>query len=314
MNILALDFGGTRMRAAWYTFHDGALTQQTRVETATQATDPRDTVIQRLITLGRQVIPAGAGPDAVGIAAPGPHEAATGVIHHSFTLPGWHAVPLGDILRQAFGCPVYMQNDGNLGALAEYHNGAGRGCNPLLYMTISTGIGGGVILNGQLFTGWSGLAAEPGHVMVTTPEGERVRLEAIASGTAIGDRAQRLLASTTVESTLRTVPIIDGAAVGHAAQQGDAFALSVIRTAGEYLGLGMVSLLHLFSPEAMVIGGSVAKLGDLLFEPAREVINAHILNSRFIPPNLIRPAQHGENVCLIGAAWWAAQKSGQTAR
>ena len=128
------------------------------------------------------------------------------------------------------------------------------------------------------------------------------------------DRAQRLLASTMVESTLRAVPIIDGAAVGHAAQQGDAFALSVIRTAGEYLGLGMVSLLHLFSPEAMVIGGSVAKLGDLLFEPAREIINAHILNSRFIPPNLIRPAQHGENVCLIGAAWWVAQKSGQTAR
>lgn len=309
MKILALDFGGTRMRAAWYTFSNGELHQQARVETATQATDPRDTVMQRLITLGRQVIPAGAVPDALGIAAPGPHDASTGVIHHSFTLPGWHAVPLGDILRATFGCPVYMQNDGNLGAVAEYQGGAGRGCDPLLYMTISTGIGGGVILNGQLFTGWSGLAAEPGHVMVTTPEGERVRLEAIASGTAIGDRARRLLATTTVESSLRAATIIDGAAVGHAAQDGDAFALSVIRTAGEYLGLGMVSLLHLFSPEAIVIGGSVAKLGDLLFDPAREIINAHILNPRFIPPNLIRLAQHGENVCLIGAAWWASRQA-----
>ncbi len=309
MNILALDFGGTRMRAAWYTLKSGELTQQTRVETATLANDPRDTVIDRLIALGRQVVPAGAVPDALGIAAPGPHDATTGVIHHSFTLPGWHAVPLGDILRQAFGCPVYMQNDGNLGAVAEYHGGAGRGCDPLLYMTISTGIGGGVILNGQLFTGWSGLAAEPGHVMVTTPQGERVRLEAIASGTAIGDRARMLLASADVDSSLRAVPFIDGAAVGHAAQDGDAFALSVIRTAGEYLGMGMVSLLHLFSPEAIVIGGSVAKLGGLLFDPAREIIDAHILNPRFIPPNLIRPAQHGENVCLIGAAWWASRQA-----
>ncbi len=310
MNILALDFGGTRMRAAWYKLSaDGALAQQQRAETATQATDPPDTVINRLIALGRQVIPAGAVPDELGIAAPGPHDAATGVIHHTFTLPGWHEVPLGAILSAAFGCPVTMQNDGNLGALAEYRGGAGRGCNPMLYMTISTGIGGGVIINGDLFTGWSGLAAEPGHVMVTTPEGERVRLEAIASGTAIGDRARRLLASGNSDSSLRTAPVIDGAAVGHAAQQGDAFALSVVRTAGEYLGLGMVSLLHLFSPEAIIIGGSVAKLGDLLFDPAREVINAHVLNPRFVPPDLIRLAQHGENVCLIGAAWWAAQAS-----
>ena len=311
MSILALDFGGTRTRAAWITFDGSGQSQPViheRAETLTRSSDAPQAVIDRLIAVGRQVIPKNCIPKALGIAAPGPHDAKTGVIHHSYTLPGWHEVPLGQILSDVFGCPVYMQNDGNLGAVAEYTGGAGVGCDPMIYMTISTGIGGGVIIGGELFTGWSRLAAEPGHIVVTSPEGLPVRLEAIASGTAIGQRARLLLQAEDIHSSLRESPVVDGAAVGRAAVQGDPFALQVIRTAGHYLGIGMVNLLHLFSPQAVVIGGSTAQLGDLLFDPAREVIEQHVLDPRFIPPNLIRPAQLGDDVCLIGAAWWAFQR------
>jgi glucokinase len=316
MSILALDFGGTRTRAGWFIANhpspEPTLIQ--RAETLTRATDPRDQVIDRLIALARQVIPPGATPRAIGISAPGPNNAAAGMIYHSYALPGWENVPLGQMLSDALGAPVYLENDGNMGALAEYTGGAGRGCDPMLYMTISTGIGGGVILGGQLFTGWSGLAAEPGHLLVMSHEGEYVRLEAVASGTALGQTAQRLLSTTDTPSVLRDSSagdsrVIDGAAVGRAAQAGDPLALSIIQSAGEHLGVGIVTLLHLFSPQAIVVGGSVSRLGDLLFEPARSVIAEKVLDPLFIPPNLIRPAHYGDDVCLIGAAMHAIRQS-----
>lgn len=294
--ILTLDFGGTRMRAAWMGLNgDLQPTVHQRAETPTLATDPVDTVIARLIALARQVIPKGEKPEAVGLAAPGPHDAKSGVIYHSYTLPGWKDVPLARLLADALDAPVFMQNDGNLGAVAEYMGGAGKGCNPMIYMTISTGIGGGVMIDGKLFTGWSGLAAEPGHQMMLSPEGGWVRLEALASGTAIGQRAGR-----------------DGAAIARAAAAGDAAAIEVLNTVSQYLGMGIVSLLHLFSPEAIVIGGSVAKLGNRLFDPVRTIVQEHVLDPRFMPPNLIRPAHFGEDVCLIGAALWALSQAAPT--
>ncbi len=308
MSILALDFGGTRTRAGWFIANSPSseLRLIQRAETLTRAADPPDQVIDRLIALARQIIPPGETPRAVGISAPGPNNAAAGIIYHSYALPGWANVPLGQILSDALGAPVYLENDGNMGALAEYIGGAGQGCDPMIYMTISTGIGGGVILGGRLFTGWSGLAAEPGHLLVMSPEGNYVRLEAVASGTALAQVARQLLSTTDTPSTLRSSATLDGAAVGRAAQAGDPLALEIVRSAGEYLGVGIVTLLHLFSPQALIVGGSVSQLGDLLFQPAHRVIAEKVLDSRFIPPNLIRPAHYGDDVCLIGAAIYAA--------
>jgi glucokinase len=308
MNVLAFDFGGTRMRAGWFTPDSGGIPRLIRrQETATQVEDGQAAVTDRLIALGRAVIPQGAQPDAVGIAAPGPHDTRTGVIHHAYTLPGWHEVPLGALLSDAFDAPVRMENDGNMGAIAEYTLGAGRGCSPMIYMTVSTGIGGGVMIEGRLFTGWSGLAAEPGHILVMGDDGTYTRLEAIASGTAMGERARRMLAGNDRASILRDHAWIDGAAVGRAAAAGDPLALAIVADAGVHLGYGLVTLLHLFSPQCVVIGGSVSGLGELLFAPAREVVGRLVLDARFIPPDLIRPAALGEDVCLIGAALHALQ-------
>jgi glucokinase len=311
MNILAFDFGGTRTRAAWYTAESGQHpVQHARDEQLTLSSDAQARLIERLIALGRRVIPDGRTPDAVGIAAPGPADNARGVIYHSYALPGWENVPLGDMLRDAFGAPVYMENDGSMGALAEGLAGAGRDANPMIYMTISTGIGGGVLIDKKLFTGWSGLASEPGHIVVTAPDGTPTRLEAVASGTALGERARVLLATTDTPSGLRAAAFVDGAAVGAAAAHGDPLALEIVTRAGTILGYGFVSLLHLFSPEAIVLGGSAVKLGELLLAPARAAIEQHVLDARYLPPFLLRPAQFGEDVCLFGAALYAATING----
>ncbi|MBC6937955.1 MAG: ROK family protein [Chloroflexi bacterium] len=304
MGILAIDFGGTRTRTAWY---DANLEQQARNETPSLVNQPAESVIQRIIETARRVVPPGAVIEAVGISAPGPLDSRAGVIRHAKTLPGWVDVPLAAIVGEAFGAPAWMENDANLAALSEYRLGAGRGCDPMVYLTISTGIGGGAVIGGRLFTGWSGLAVEPGHMRFTLPDGSVRRLEELASGTAVGQRAQERLARDAAPSSLRDAPEINGQIVGQAAQAGDPLALEVVREAGFWLGLGIVNLLHLLSPQAIVVGGSVSLLGDLLFDPARAAIKAHVLDPAFIPPALIRPAALGDDVCLVGAAAFALQ-------
>lgn len=304
MGILAIDFGGTRTRTAWY---DANLEQQARDETPSLVSQPAESVIRRIIETARRVVPPGAAIEAVGISAPGPLDSRAGVIRHAKTLPGWRDVPLAAIVGEAFGAPAWMENDANLAALAEYRLGAGRGCDPMVYLTISTGIGGGAVIGGRLFTGWSGLAVEPGHMRFTLPDGSVRRLEELASGTAVGLRAQERLARDAAPSLLRGAPEINGQIVGQAAQAGDPLALEVVQEAGFWLGLGIVNLLHLLSPQVIVVGGSASLLGDLLFDPACAAIEAHVLDPAFIPPALIRPAALGDDVCLVGAAAFALQ-------
>lgn len=300
MGILAIDFGGTRTRAAFY---NDDLQQIARDETRSLVDQPAEAVIERILNTARRVVPAGETISAIGISAPGPLDPRTGIIRHALTLPGWRDTPLAEIVSDAFaGIPAYIENDGNLAALAEYKFGAARGCDPTLYLTLSTGIGGGAIINGNLFTGWSGLAIEPGHMRFTLPSGEVRRLEELASGTGIGLSAQDRLAATTQPSSLRLCATINGQVVGEAAQAGDPLAIEIVHEAGMWLGLGFVNLLHLYSPRVIVLGGSVSKLGDLILNPAWAMIRVHILDERFIPFDLIRLAQLGDDVCLMGAA------------
>jgi glucokinase len=302
--ILAIDFGGTRTRAAWF---DNDIQQQARTETPTLVDQGQQAVIARIIDTARAVIPAGGRIRAIGISAPGPLDARRGVIEHARTLPGWQDVPLAAIVSDALGgVPVYMENDANLAALAEHDRGSAAGSDPLIYLTISTGIGGGAVIGGELFTGWRGLAIEPGHQRFTLPDGSIRRLEELASGTALGQHAALLLAQdTTTPSVLRDVAPVDGKAVGNAARAGDALAVRIVEEAGRWLGLGLVNVMHLFNPQAIVLGGSVAQLGDLLLDPARRVIAEHILAPGFDAPGLVQITSLGDDVCLVGAALYA---------
>jgi len=303
--ILAIDFGGTHTRVGYF---DADLRLLKHTVILSQVREPQDMVIHRIIKIADLLIDGDVR--AIGLSAPGPLDTERGVIYRAWTLPQWHDVPFGDHLREAFGVPVYTQNDANCGALAEYHMGAGRGADPMIYLTLSTGIGGGVVIDGRLFTGARGLAAEPGHQVFRLPDGRVKKLEELASGTALGLIARERLAAWHGETVLRKRTVIDGQAVGQAAQAGDSFALEIVQEAGAWLGLGLVNLLHLFNPRAIVMGGSVAQLGDVLFAPARAVIHQHVLSSDFWAEDLLRPAALGDNVCLIGAAWLARAGSG----
>jgi glucokinase len=297
---LAIDFGGTRSRAALF---DGELRLIRRAETLSRVNDGPETVLNRLIELSKSLTDSEDAPASIGIAAPGPLDTNTGVIIKAETLPGWSQVPIARTLSRAFASiPVFVENDANLGAVAEYHLGAGQGADPMIYLTISTGIGGGAIINGELFTGADGLAIEPGHMRLTLPDGGPRRLEELASGTALGYWAQYRLKTRAMPSTLQDMDVIDGQAVGEAAAAGDQLAGEVVKQAGEWLGLGLVNLLHLFNPAAIVLGGSVMKLGDLLLDPARQVMEEQVLYAGFLPHNLLRRATLGDDMCLLGAA------------
>ncbi len=297
---LALDFGGTRSRAALL---DDDMRLIRRAEMRSRVSDGPDAVLHRLVKLAKSVTDAAVAPAAIGIAAPGPLDTEAGLIIKAETLPGWSQVPIAAALSDAFaGVPAFVENDANLGALAEYHLGAGQGADPMIYLTISTGIGGGAIIGGEIFTGAGGHAIEPGHLRLTLPDGSIRRLEEFASGTALGNSARHRLKTDAKPSIMREMDRIDGQAVGEAALAGDALALDCVREAGTWLGLGLVNLLHLFNPAAIILGGSVMKLGDLLLDPARQVIEDHILYEGFMPHNLLRPAKLGDDVCLVGAA------------
>lgn len=303
MAIVAIDFGGTRLRAGHF---DNQLNVLARAETATLAHESQDAVIERIIRLGRQVWPARDEVMAIGISAPCPN-AFTGIISHAAVIPHWHNVPLASIVSNAFGgVPVYMENDANLGALAEYHRGAAQGADPAVYMTISTGIGGGLVVDGRLFTGRHGLAIEPGHTKYRGTDGKIYSLQDFASGPGIARLAKLRLAESDQPSLLRHEPELTGKIVGEAAQAGDALALAVIEEAGWWLGLGLVNVVHMVNPEAVVLGGSVViRLADLILSPARRILAEYVVDPGFYDDHLLRLAYLDDDVCLVGAAFYA---------
>lgn len=312
--IIAMDMGGTQLRFALL---DGAYRVLARHAEATRPEEGPGPVLERIVarmrSLGEQ-----AGWDrirAVGVAAPGPLDPFRGVILHAPNLPGWRDVPMAEPLRQALGCPVFMGNDANLGALAEQRRGAGRGHGDVVYVTVGTGIGGGVISGGRLVLGQQGLAGEVGH-MTLQPQGPRCHcgnrgcLEALASGTAIGRQAREL-----VEAGVRTSMAklaggeperITAKLVHKAADDGDVVAVDLFRQAGRYLGIGMANLMYIFNPSLVVVGGSVAKAGHLLFVPMQATIRERTYELFWRDCPLV-PAALGDDVGLIGAAVWARE-------
>jgi glucokinase len=238
---------------------------------------------------------------------PGPVNPWTGVIASAPNLPGWRDVPFKEIVEAALGLPAHVGNDANLAALGEHSYGAGRGDDDMIYLTVSTGIGGGIIADGRLVLGTAGLAGEPGH-MTILPDGPPCNcgntgcLEVLASGTAIGREARRRLAAGEA-SALAGQPIetVDAEDVVRAARAGDRLAAEVFGEAMGYLGVGVANLVHLFNPRAIIIGGGVSNAGDLLFHPVREAVRRRCMAAFRQDIRIIR-AKLGDDVGLLGAA------------
>lgn len=301
--IVGVDLGGTQMRAACM---DTQLNILERIAEPTLAYEGPERVVARLLETIARVMPEDtARVVGIGVSAPGPINPRTGVIVSPPNLPGWHNVPLRKIIQERFGSPTFLGNDANVAALAETTHGAAKGYKHVIYLTISTGIGGGVIDEGRLMIGAEGLGAEAGH-MIMVINGKITDLEKEAAGPAIARKAAaRIQAgekSRITELVNGSLDLVTAKTVGDAAAEGDPLAIDVLQKAGYLIGLGIVSLMHLFNPEVVVIGGGVSKTGELLFAPMREAIQQYTMDSSYYENVSIIPAALGDNVALIGAA------------
>ncbi|MCV3207710.1 ROK family protein [Mesorhizobium sp. YC-39] len=303
---LAFDLGGTELR--------GALVERggrvaARVSAPTMAGAGSEAVIGQIVALAGTLLAE--HPQAkvagIGMCAPGPLDPKAGIVIGPPTLAGWHDVPLIDILSRQFGLPVRLENDANAAALGEWRFGAGRGSGSLVFVTVSTGIGGGVVADGHIYHGRRGLAAEIGH-MTITGEGDRCFcgavgcFEAVASGTALGRRATRLTAPGD-GSLLRRLSGDGDVSARHvveAARAGDVSALELVDAEAKWLGIGFTNLLHLYSPDLIVMGGGLANGFDLLGPGIRATVEQRAMPAyRDVP---IVPAELGDRAGLIGAA------------
>jgi glucokinase len=250
----------------------------------------------------------GAGA-AVGLGLPCTIDRERGLAITAVNLPIAN-VPIRDLMRERLKTQVFIDNDANLAALAEHRFGAARGARDALLLTIGTGIGGGVIIDGDLYRGATGAAGELGHVVVDL-NGPRCQgncpnrgcVEALASGTAIareGLLAAERAPDSALGRSLAAGETIDGRAVTDAAVAGDEVARAVVTEAGRYLGVALASLANAFEPEVIVIGGGVSAVGDVLLEPAR----AELVSRALEPMNRIPvvPAELGPEAGMIGAA------------
>lgn len=256
---------------------------------------------------------------AVGLGAPGPLNRREGVIYHAPNLPGWRDVPIVRLLQDELGCPVFLENDANAAGFGEWALGAGRGTRDMIYLTISTGIGGGLIIDGRIHHGRDDGAGEVGH-MTVLPDGPRCGCgrkgcwEALASGTAIARAMVARLGSGGESRVLALAggnpEAITAALVAQAAREGDALAREVLDRAFYYLAVGIVNLIHLLNPEAVVIGGGVAKMGEELFAPVRAMVKerAYPVMARDLP---IVPAALGDRAGALGAAMVARRALGE---
>ena len=284
---------------------------ESRVAVDTNAHEGFDAVFGRVISSIRRVWPAeeSARVAAIGLGAPGPLNFKQGVLRFAPNLPGWINVPLQEMLADRFHVPAFVGNDADVAALAEHRFGAGVGVADLLYMTISTGIGGGMVFNNRLFTGGQGLGGEVGH-MAIDPRGPKCScgnvgcLEVLASGTAIARRARERLgsgeASVLHDWAAGDVSTITAKDVSRAGKQGDALAISVFREAGTYIGSTLVSLMYLLNPELFILGGSVTLADDLIFDPIYETVKSRAPKVYREKTRIVK-AQLGGDVGLWGA-------------
>jgi glucokinase len=300
--VIGVDLGGTRLRAARL---DQGLHVLHREEVLTHAQEGVDATLERISDMIAHVLPDDLSTvEGIGVSVPGPTNPRTGVVVAPPNLRGWHNVPLGDILRRRFDVPIYIGNDANVAALAEVVRGAARGTRHAIFVTVSTGIGGGIINDGKMLLGRDGLAAEVGHMVIMI--GEKVTtLEKEAAGPALARQLRARIeageASIANDLVAGQLDQVTGSTVGSAAQAGDRVALEIVARAGMVIGLGMVSLLHVFNPEILVFGGGVSNLGELLFAPMREAIQTYTIDPMYWRDLRIERAALGDNVSLVGA-------------
>lgn len=285
----------------------------------TEASQGPDAVIQRIVASVRQAIAEADLREAelrgVGISAPGPCDVRRGMVTHPPNLPGWRNVPLARIMREALNAPTLLENDANAAAYGEHRLGAGQPYRHMIFITISTGIGGGFIIDGAVYPGASGAAGEVGHMTLEENGppcgcGRQGCLEALASGSAIAREAGTLLTQGRCPLLARLLSEgrpLDAESVHLAAQQGDEDARALIERAGRYLGLGLANLINIFNPQGIVLGGGLCRIGAMLLDPARAVVRERSFSQSFADVSIVQ-GELGDQAGALGVAALATER------
>lgn len=325
---LALDFGGTKHTAAVLGEGESDWRVRRRVFSPVGADAHYD--LDTMHALAKEIL-AGDTPAAIGVSFGGPVDARTGVVHLSHHVPGWENIPLRQILETEFEAPTSVDNDANAAALGEHRFGAGRGYSSLLYITISTGVGGGWILNEQVWRGAEGMAGEIGHTAVDPGGplclcGKQGCLERLASGPYIAQRAREWLTTYPERGhILRALPapdhtgrligdapeLLTAELVSQAAAQGDELAWEALAVAAWALGIAIGNAANLVNPERFVLGGGVTKAGDRFWEMIRSVARKTALPEVHFE---VVPAALGDDAPLWGAVGLAQDNLAQDMR
>lgn len=300
---LAIDLGGTRARVALV--RGGAILR--RAAEPTDAAGGPAAVLGQFRRMIAQISPPGAdpAPAAVGVCAPGPLDSEAGVVLGIPTLPGWEGFPLAARLAADTGLPATLENDGIAAAAGEWRFGAGQGARNLVFVTVSTGIGGGAVVDGRLLHGRRGMAAHVGHLRMA-PDGPRCScgasgcFEALAAGPALTRRGQAAAAAPGYLATIARTRPVEAADIVAGAREGDPACTALLDEEARLLGQGFASFLHLFSPELLIVGGGVANAFDLMAATIRATLAREAMPPfRDVP---VVAAALGDNAGLVGAA------------
>jgi len=298
---IAIDIGASRMRAGSYTTKSIEPIQYNQIPTRSEGMPIED----RLVNLIESVWPEDYKVKSIAAACPGPLDPINGIIVEPPNIPEWRYFPIQEFLQSTFDIPTAINNDANLAAYGEWTFGAGKGHSNLIYLTISTGIGGGIIIDNKLLSGVAGYAGEVGH-MTINPQGPVCscgkvgHLEAIASGPSIVRWIKSRLED---ESLLEHFPVGDLTAkqISEAAESGNELAIAAYERAGKYVGLAIADLLHIFNTSLVIIGGGVSRAGDLLFEPIRKSVHESVISDAYLDNLQILPAALGDDSGILGA-------------
>jgi glucokinase len=307
--ILAIDLGGTQIRVA---IVNPDLTVACRRAEPTDDESGVDAVVRRICSLAVAVRDQGRAeglpaPAGVGISSPGPLDRGGGIVVAPPNLAGWHDVPLADEVEEAVGLPTFLERDTNVAVTAEWRHGAAQGAAHVVYVTVSTGIGGGVVAEGRPLIGPDGTAGEVGHITVELDgpvcgDGKQGHAEAIGSGTAIAREGRVLLergASPALAALVHDPAEVGAADVARAADDGDEACQAIMERAHVAVGAMCASLVNVLNPEVIVIGGSIAEHRPLLWEVTRREIDQRAFAIPAARVRLERP-RFGDDVSLIG--------------
>lgn len=302
--VIGIDLGGTKINTALADFH-GDIKRQITIPTVAQ--EGEAAVLNRIIETVEYVLKDGEVTSGdligIGIGSPGPLNAKTGRIITTPNLP-FKNFNIVEALKKRFNLPVYLDNDANVATIGEFMFGAGIGTENMLYFTVSTGVGGGAILNGKIYRGSTSNALEIGHTTVVQ-EGPRCGcgnigcLEAVASGTAIGKRGKEAV-ETKVETSLKNYHTITAYEVFKEAESGDLVSKEIIDNALNYLGIGIANSINTFDPEIVIIGGGVSKAGNVVFDKVKEVVNKRCFKVLSESCDIV-PSTLGTDAGVIGA-------------